>query len=196
MSSLLNENVYLVKQHIGMFKAENSFDVYNPETSKIILFCREENLSGLTKFFRFTKYKQYTPFNSVIRTENQTPIIYLNRKASLGFSPVIVHDSTNKPIGKLQPKFRLGGAKLEITDMAGKVLAVLTGSFIGWDFKIRQNDEEIAIISKKWAGVGKELFSQADNYVLQINDKVPADSPLRPILLSAVLCIDFLLKND
>ncbi|MFM8243620.1 MAG: phospholipid scramblase-related protein [Crocinitomicaceae bacterium] len=51
-------------------------------------------------------------------------------------------------------------------------------------------------MSKKWAGIGKELFTSADNYILAINDNVEKDSALRPLIISAVLCIDFLLKNN
>lgn len=50
-------------------------------------------------------------------------------------------------------------------------------------------------MTKKWAGLGKELFTSADNYVLQIADKVPADGPVRPLILAAVMCIDMVLKE-
>jgi hypothetical protein len=39
------------------------------------------------------------------------------------------------------------------------------------------------------------LFTTADNYVLQINENVPADSPLRVLILAAVMCIDLVLKE-
>ena len=50
-------------------------------------------------------------------------------------------------------------------------------------------------MTKKWAGMGKELFTSADNYVLQISDNVPADNPVRQLILAAVMCIDMVLKE-
>ena len=60
MHNSLNNNLFLIKEHIGMFKAANNFDVYNPETSEIIMNCREDNLGFFTKIFRFSKYKMMT----------------------------------------------------------------------------------------------------------------------------------------
>jgi uncharacterized protein YxjI len=45
------------------------------------------------------------------------------------------------------------------------------------------------------AGLGKELFTSADNYVLKIDPSLPAESSLRKLILAAVMCIDMVLKE-
>jgi uncharacterized protein YxjI len=50
-------------------------------------------------------------------------------------------------------------------------------------------------VTKKWAGLAKELFTTADNYVLKITDDIPADQPVRLLILAAVTCIDMVLKE-
>lgn len=55
--------------------------------------------------------------------------------------------------------------------------------------------KEFATVTKKWNGLGKELFTSADNYILQINPQVPADNPLRMLIMAAVMCIDLVLKE-
>ena len=90
----------------------------------------------------------------------------------------------------------MGGAKIDIIDNSNKVIATLSGNLIGWDFKIKNENVELASITKKWAGLGKELFTSADNYILVINENVLKDDPIRPFLLCSVFCIDFLLKNN
>ena len=40
----LNRNTFLVKEHIGMFKAANNYDIYDHETGRLILECRVKNL--------------------------------------------------------------------------------------------------------------------------------------------------------
>ena len=64
------------------------------------------------------------------------------------------------------------------------------------DEPLSKDEIELASISKKWAGIGKELFTSADNYILSVNENVEKDSALRPLIISAVLCIDFLLKDN
>lgn len=39
------------------------------------------------------------------------------------------------------------------------------------------------------------MFTTADNYMLSINDEVPENDPLRMLILSAVICIDMVLKE-
>ena len=54
---------------------------------------------------------------------------------------------------------------------------------------------QLARVTKKWAGLGKELLTTADNYVLDISDAVPPGSPTRKLILAAVMCIDMVLKE-
>ncbi len=48
---------------------------------------------------------------------------------------------------------------------------------------------------KKWAGLGREMFTSADNYVLEIADHVPQNENIRKLILAAVMCIDMVLKE-
>jgi uncharacterized protein YxjI len=56
-------------------------------------------------------------------------------------------------------------------------------------------DKELARVSKKWAGIGKEFFTTADTYMLEISPHVPPDSSIRQLILAAVMCIDMVLKE-
>ena len=82
MHSVLNNNLFLVKEHVGLFKAANNFDIYDPESGDVILHCREPRLGMLTKLFRFTDYKRLTPFEIEITTPSGEPVCSVHR----GFS--------------------------------------------------------------------------------------------------------------
>jgi len=56
-------------------------------------------------------------------------------------------------------------------------------------------DRELAHVSKKWSGLGKEMFTSADNYMLEVSDGAPPDAPVRLLVLAAVMCIDMVLKE-
>lgn len=196
MHPALNKNLYLVKEHVKIFKAENSFDVFDPETGGIILQCREENLGFFTKMFRFTEYKRMTPFNMVIKTPAGETILTVQKNVTWFLSTVEVIDEQNRLIGKFKQKFFSIGGKFEVLDTSDRVLCMLKGSWTSWEFKFVANDgKEFATVTKKWNGIGKELFTSADNYILQINPQVPADHPLRMLIMAAVMCIDLVLKE-
>ncbi len=196
MHPALSKNLYLIKEHVKIFKAENSFDVFDPETSELILKCREENLGFFTKIFRFTDFKRMTPFNIEIKTTSGQTILTVRRDVSWFLSTVEVIDEQKRLMGKFKQKFLSIGGKFEVLDTSERVLCTLKGSWTSWDFKFVSNDgKEFATVTKKWSGLGKELFTSADNYILQINPQVPADSALRMLILAAVMCIDLVLKE-
>jgi uncharacterized protein YxjI len=196
MHPVLNKNLYLVKEHVKIFKAANSFDVFDPETSEMMLQCREENLGFFTKMFRFTDYKRMTPFEIDIKTPTGETILTVRRGVSFILSNVEVLDERKQVIGKFKQKFFTIGGKFEVLDASERSLCMLKGNWASWDFKFVSNDgKEFATVSKKWNGLGKELFTSADNYVLQISSQVPADNPLRMLIMAAVMCIDLVLKE-
>ena len=195
MHELLKRNVFLVKEHIGMFKAANNYDIYDPQTGEIIMECREDNLGLLTKIFRFTDYKRMTPFDIQIRTPDGQQVVRVNRGVSLLLSKVTVLNEHDQPIGGFKQKlFSIGGA-FNVLDAGDDPICQLNGKWTGWDFRFVNNGTEYAHVTKKWAGIGKELFTSADNYVLEISESVPEDDLVRQLILAAVMCIDMVLKE-
>ena len=194
MGSPLNANLFLVKEHVGIFKAANNYDIYDPENDSIVMECREDNLGFFTKLLRFTDYKRMTPFDIQIRTP-EGQLVRVKRGISIFLSKVEVFDENDELIGMFKQKlFSIGGA-FSILDANEKPICQLKGKWTGWNFKFLHGDEELATVSKKWNGLGKELFTSADNYVLQISDSVPQDHICRQLILAAVMCIDMVLKE-
>jgi uncharacterized protein YxjI len=196
MHPALNKNLFFVKEHVKIFKAANSFDILDPDSKQVVLQCREENLGFFTKMFRFTDYKRMTPFNMEIKSPEGKLILTVRRGVSIFLSTVEVLDERNSVIGKFKQKFFSIGGKFEVLDASERPLCMLKGKWTSWDFKFVSNDgKEFATVTKKWSGLGKELFTSADNYVLQISSEVPADNPLRMLIMAAVMCIDLVLKE-
>jgi uncharacterized protein YxjI len=195
MHPILNRNLFLVKEHVGWFKAANNFDVHDPETGEVLLECREDKLGLFTKMFRFTDYKRMTPFQIEIRTPRHEPVVTINRGISIFLSKVQVLDESNQPIGGFKQKLFSIGGKFDVLGANDQVLCTLKGKWTGWDFRFMAGEVELAHVSKKWAGLGRELFTSADNYILQISDQVPAGHPVRQLIMAAVMCIDMVLKE-
>ncbi|MGB0525395.1 MAG: phospholipid scramblase-related protein [Flammeovirgaceae bacterium] len=195
MNSVLNKNLFFVKEHIGVFKAANNFDIIDPETQETIMLCREDNLNFITKLLRFSDYKRMTPFEIEIRTPEGERLLTIKRGIAFFISTVEVFDENNQLIGIFKQQFFSIGGKFNVLDPQGMTLCTLKGKWTSWDFKFVKDGVEFAHVSKKWAGFGKELFTSADNYMLQISDQVPTDNKLRLLILAAVMCIDMVLKE-
>ncbi|MDI1256306.1 MAG: phospholipid scramblase-related protein [Flavobacterium sp.] len=195
MNPILNKNMFFVKEHVGMFKASNNYDIYDPENNRIILISREPNLGFFTKMFRFSDYKRMTPFHIVISTPENRPVISIKRGITFLRSDVEVFDEHERLLGTFKQKFFSIGGKFQIYDTTDNLICTLQGKWTSWDFKFMKGNTEIARVSKKWAGLGKELFTSADNYMLQIQDSVAPDDSVRQLIMAAVMCIDMVLKE-
>lgn len=190
-----NLNQFLVKEHVGLFKAANNFDIFDLNSGDKVLECREPNLGLITKIFRFTDYKRMTPFEIIITDTQGKQVVKIKRGISIFLSKVEVLNDKDQYIGGFQQKFFSIGGKFDVLDKAGNPVCTLQGKWTGWDFKFQQGDTEYAHVTKKWAGLGKELFTSADNYVLEMSDRVKDKADLKRLILAAVMCIDMVLKE-
>lgn len=195
MNEILKKNVFFVKEHVGIFKAANNFDILDPEKQTLLMTCREEKFSFLTKIFRFSAYKRMTPFHVEVKDADGNPVLTVKRGFSLILSKVEAFDENGLLVGKFKQKLFSIGGKFDVLDANENKLCTLKGKWTSWDFKFANENEEFAHVSKKWAGLGKELFTTADNYVLNIFDNVSPNDPKRILILGAVLCIDMVLKE-
>jgi uncharacterized protein YxjI len=195
MHPALQRNMFFVKEHVGLFKAANNYDVLDPQTSQVILHCREDDLGFFTKLLRFTDYKRMTPFDMRIKTPEGSTVVRVTRGVSFFVSDVKVLDEHDRVVGGFKQKFFSLGGRFAVLDAQDQPVCTLQGNWTGWDFKFVSGGTVLAQVSKKWAGLGKELFTSADNYMLTIADGVRPDDPRRLLLLAAVMSIDMVLKE-
>ena len=195
MHPVLQRNMFFVKEHVGLFKAANNYDVLDPQTSQVILHCREDDLGFFTRLLRFTDYKRMTPFDMRIKTPEGATVVRVTRGVSIFVSDVKVMDEHDRVVGGFKQKFFSIGGRFAVLDAQDQPVCTLQGNWTGWDFKFVSGGTVLAHVTKKWAGLGKELFTSADNYMLTIADSIRPDDPRRLLLLAAVMSIDMVLKE-
>lgn len=195
MHAALRNNLFFIKEHVGIFKAANNYDIFDPHSQQKILECREPDLGFFSKLLRFTDYKRFTPFNVVMSTPEGQKVLSVRRGVSIFLSKVEVLDESDRVVGFFKQKFFSIGGKFDVLDAQEQVACTLKGKWTSWDFRFVQGSAELAAVSKKWAGLGKELFTSADNYMLSIDPGVPANDQRRLLIVAAVMCIDMVLKE-
>ena len=83
------------------------------------------------------------------------------------------------------------GIQFNAYDIKDKFLFKFKGQY---NFKLVKDQEDLGSIVKKWK-TAKEIFTSADDYVLEINDAVPKNDFSRYFLLAAVFCIDMVIHE-
>jgi uncharacterized protein YxjI len=131
MHPALNKNLFFIKEQVKMFKAANSFDIFDPETKEQILQCTEENLGTFTKIFRFTDYKRMTPFNMHVKDMNGNTLFTVKRGVSFFLSSVQVLDGNGILVGQFKQKFFSIGGKFEVLDASERCVCCVENGQAG-----------------------------------------------------------------
>lgn len=195
MHPIFKKNTFFVKEHVGYLKAATHYDIYD-EHRNLLLECREPNLGFFTKLFRFTKYKRMTPFEVIVTDVNSGLQVLRMEKGTTWFRSVVqVYDEKDTLQGIFRQHVLSIGGKFDVLDEHEVLKCQVKGSWASWDFSFEQDGRQLAQVTKKWAGIGKELFTTADNYVVAIDPSLPAQSDVRMLILAAALCIDKVLKE-
>lgn len=195
---MLNRRTFFIREHVGILKLSDTYDILDPETQKQVGIARERP-GTLIHVLRFLVNKRLLPTKVFVYEgddpENASRLLFsIRRGVSLVRSRVHIHDKSDKVVGWLKSKiFSLGGA-FHVYDAADNEIALVKGDWKGWKFRFLDgNEREIGTISKKWAGIGKELFTTADNYMLALHQEAKPEQAM--LLLAAGLAVDTVYKE-
>lgn len=193
---MLGRNQYFIREHVGMFKLTDTYDILDPETQQQIGVAKEE-ISGLMHVLRFLINKQFLPTTVNVyegaNAETAMRLFSIKRGFTFLRSRVDVVDAQGEVVGWFKSKFLSLGGAFRVFDKNDREVARVKGDWKGWNFKFLMGEQEIGCVTKKWSGLGKELFTSADNYIISLNgDPNPAKAVL---LLAAGLAIDTIYKE-
>ncbi|MBM4073568.1 MAG: oxidoreductase [Planctomycetes bacterium] len=192
---MLHLQTYLIKEHVGMFKLVDAYDIFDPAGGDQVGVAKEEP-SGFMKFLRLFMSKRALPTKVVVYEKGGDRAFSIERGFTLLRSKVFVRDRDHKVIGFFKSKLLSLGGGFWVYDADGKQFAEVRGDWKGWNFKFLTSDgQELGTVAKKWAGLAKELFTSADNYVIALNDDVDEREGGNMLLLAAGLAIDIIYKE-
>ncbi len=193
---MLDRKEYFIREHTGLMKLTDTYDILDPGDQSLIGIAREE-VPDWAKYLRLVMNKQMLPTTvNVYEHEGSPPLFSIHRPFSLFISKVFVSDGSGKQLGYFQTQPFSFTLKLDVFDRDGSKLAQLKGDWKGWDFQFLGNDgTEMGRVTKKWGGIGRELFTSADNYMVVLSPDVAHSNELSALLLSAALAVDILYKE-
>jgi uncharacterized protein YxjI len=196
--NMLSRKTYFIREHVGFMKLSDTFDILDPETQEQIGIAKEK-ISGLMKLLRLVAKKQMLPTKVFIYEgsdpQDESKLLFsIQRGFTLFRSKVEVLNADGTLVGWFKSKvWSLGGA-FRVFDVQGQEVALVKGDWKGWNFRfLDATENELGTITKKWSGLGKELFTSADNYIIALNGE--PEPALATLLLAAGLAIDTVYKE-
>jgi uncharacterized protein YxjI len=192
---MLSHKTFLVKERVGFLKLTDTFDIFDPNGGAQLGIARE-NVGVLTKLLRLIISKRLLPTTVEVREREEGPVVLSFRRAGLLRSRVVVNGHDGREIGRFKSKLWSLGGGFHVLDPRDHPVAEIKGDWKGWNFRFLGSDgSELGKVTKKWAGLGKELFTSADNYVIALDEHRPLPPNSAALLLAAGLAIDTVYKE-
>lgn len=187
-------DTFLVREHVGMFKLHEAYDILTSDGKT--MGTAVERASTMRQLLKILVDKTLLPFTVEIKDASGKVLVSIHRGFTIFRSVVNVTDESGAKIGHFRQRLLSLGGAFDVFDADGQPLATLKGDWKGWNFKFTDADGvELGQVTRKWGGLAKELFTNADNYVVHIERARITDVRHVQVMLAAALCIDMVLKE-
>jgi hypothetical protein len=193
-SVLLEQPVLVVAQKTKLIELTNEYAV-SDGTGWQLGAVVQVGQSGLRKALRFvSQLDQYLTHQLEVR-DATGPVLVLTRPAKIVRSRVLVSRPDGQPVGEIVQANVFGRIRFDLVVGEQLVGAIQAENWRAWDFAITDTaDREVARITKKWEGFARTMFTTADNYVVQVHQRL--EDPLASLVLASALTVDTALKQD
>ena len=111
-------------------------------------------------------------------------------RAFFWFLPTMyVQDGKGRPLGAIRRKFGLLKRRILIENAQGHTIAEVNGSvFRRYTFMVHRRGQEVGRITKQWSGVGREMFTDADTFLVELPTE--QDDDLLGLDLATAFAVD------
>jgi uncharacterized protein YxjI len=194
--ALYEARALMVSQKAKLIELTNEYDVTDPATGALLARVVEVGQSGLKKAVRFLgNYDQFFTHRLEVRDPSGAVLLQMTRPAKVFKSRMQIADGNGTPIGEIVQDNVFGKKRFGFSVGGAIIGGIRAENWRSWDFAIEDGTgAEVGRINKKWAGVGRELFTTADNYQVLIHHELPY--PLRLMVLASAVTVDTALKQD
>jgi hypothetical protein len=191
---LAAEDRLSVKQQVERLEAWTGIETANAYAVKSdtgnVLFHAVEESGSVKDFFIRNWLESARPFTMRLETLHGETALMLRRPFRFFFWEIEVLDVLGRRVGLVQRQFAVLNSLYTVTGRNPTERYEIFGPlFRPWTFKIRRQGQECGLISKKWSGLAKEVFTDADSFGIEFPKGISAE--LKAVFLGAVFLIDF-----
>jgi uncharacterized protein YxjI len=196
MTELLTADKLVVSQKAKLIELTNQYEIRDAGGAQLG-FIQQEGQSKLRKFARFvTDVDQFLTHRLAVYDSSQNKVLEMTRPRKIFKSRLLVEDGSGRKVGEIVQNNVFGKISFDLIGVHGEKMGrIQAENWRAWDFSIvDQTDVEVARIDKKFVGIAKATFTNADNYVVDIDRRVEGD--FRLLVVAAATAVDTALKQD
>jgi len=151
------------------FETRNKYEIYNDQ-KQLIGFCAEQQKGFLGILLR-QLIGHWRTFEVHFFDEKRNLVMVAKHPFRFFFQEFHVFDPNGKPIGWADQRFGIFTKKFDVLNPQNEVVFKMrSGLFKIWTFPLTNlQGQEIAVIKKRWGGILKELFLDADNFAVDFS---------------------------
>lgn len=169
------------------FEGRNRYELRD-ESGAVIGYAAEQS-NGVGSFFGRNLLGPMRRATIRVSDSRGDEIGRLEKPFRWFFQRVDVFDG-NERIGAVERRWSWLHRRFSVENARGEVvMEVISPLFRIWTFELRFEDQVVGRIQKKWGGVLKEWFTDADIFGVEWQSHVPP--PVRALLLGATFLVDF-----
>jgi uncharacterized protein YxjI len=194
-SVLFQHNILVVNQKAKLIELTNQYSVFDAD-GNTVGHVNQVGQSNVKKLLRLvSSVDQFLTHHFDITDASNALVMSITRPAKIFKSTVLINDSTGAELGRIVQENVFGKIHFALEVGGLKIGAIKAENWRAWNFSIEDADgREVARITKKFAGLAREIFTTADSYVVEIHENL--SQPLHSLVIAAALSIDTALKQD
>ncbi len=187
----INEDFLIIEQQVEWletfteYETENRYAILNQYGDE--LFFAEERSSFWARMF----LPSQRPLDIEVFNNYGELVMAIEKPFRFFVPDITVYNENDQPIGIVKKKFWSLRRTFFVLDINGNEIYKIVGPiFHPWTFKIMKDGKEIGKISKKWSGMGKEMFTDADTFNVEFPHGATDEE--KKIFVGATFLIDYL----
>lgn len=191
-SIIVRQKVEMREAMLG-YETANSYDFIDGASGRSLGGADEER-GSIGAFFLRQFLGPGRPLKLVLIDQNRSAALEGTRPFKLlaAISPPAMQLSDNGgPVGTIRRIWPLViKRRYRLATVDGRELFIEGQLFKPWTFPVLKGGRQVALLQKKWSGIGREMFTDADSFRITFEDQMlPADERL--LVVAAALAVDF-----
>jgi len=176
-------------------KLTDAYDVLDPVTGAELGLVKEEPKAA---WLRLLINKKLLPTKVMVyEADGQTVALRIEKPFTFWRTRLSVYDGQGRFVGLLRTKFISFKRELLVEDANERPVGSFSGKWLSWTRELVDGSGQvIGTMDKKWAGLGKELFTSADNYHLEVAPEFAGQPAKVAWLLAACLAYDVVFAEN
>lgn len=182
------------------FETRNKYRILDESKNEIGFVAEQQK--GIIGFFLRQFVGHWRSFEIHIYDRQRKPALKVAHPFRWYFTRLAVSDishadassganpGTGRAIGTIEKRFSIFTKRFDVHDAAGSLIfEIASPIFKFWTFKFVSMSRERARVTKKWTGLGAELFTDKDTFVVEYLDQALTQDE-RSLVLAASLYVD------